>query len=227
MDPSVIVTLSERNSAQVSVVGDVNVPGRYPIQQDSKHLIDIISAAGGPIARPEDLSVTVNRGGSTATIAADRLLANPHFNIHLQPNDVVTVKAERKTYTILGAATKNRAVEFTTNELSLAEALGAGEGLQNRRADKHGVFLYREVPTRMAGSIGGDVTQFDGPTVPTVFQFDMAEPTTLFHTGKFTVQDGDIIFISDSVAEEVNGALSAFTAFVPAPVEYVRAETIN
>lgn len=227
VDPSVIVNLTERNSAQVSVVGDVNVPGRYPIQQDSKHLVDIISAAGGPIVRPEDLVVTVNRGGTTASIAADRLLANPHFNIHLQPNDVITVKAERKTYSILGAATQNRAVSFTTNELTLAEALGEGEGLQNRRADKHGVFVYREVAPAMAGSIGGDMTQFEGATVPTIFQFDMAEPTTLFHAGKFTIQDGDIIYISDSVAEEVNGALSAFTAFIPAPVEYVRAETIN
>ena len=227
VDPSVIVTLSERNSAKVSVVGDVNAPGRYSIKQDSKHLVDIISAAGGPITRPEDLTVTVNRGGSVGTIAADRLLANPHFNIHLQPNDVITVKAERKTYTILGAATKNRAVEFLNNDLSLAEALGAGEGLQNRRADKHGVFLYREVKPSMAKTLGGDMTQLAGSTIPTIFQFDMAEPTTLFHAGKFNMQDGDIIFISDSVAEEVNGALSAFTAFVPAPVEYVRAETIN
>ena len=227
VDPSVIVNLAERNSAQVSVVGDVNSPGRYPITQDSKHIIDIISAAGGPITRPEDLTVTVNRGGSTASIAADRLLANPHFNVHLQPNDVVTVKAERKTYSILGAATRNRAVEFTTNELTLAEALGEGSGLQNRRADKHGVFLYREVAKSVAGSVGGDTSQFAEATVPTIFQFDMAEPTTLFHAGKFTIQDGDIIYISDNIAEEINGALSAFTAFIPAPVEYVRAETIN
>ncbi len=227
VDPSVIVTLAERNSAQVSVIGDVNVPGRYPIQQDSKHLIDIISSAGGPIARPEDLVVSVSRRGKTGTIAADRLLANPQYNIHLQPNDVVTVKSERKTYTILGASEVNSAQDFNRRNLTLAEALGNGGGLQNRRADKNGVFLFREMPAKLASALGADASQFSSDTIPTVFQFDMAEPTTLFHAGKFTIQDGDIIYISDSVTEEVNGALSAFTAFVPAPVEYVRAETIN
>lgn len=227
VDPSVIVTLSERNSAQVSVIGDVNEPGRYPINQDSKHLIDIISAAGGPTGRPEDLTVKLNRRGKTGTVAADRLLANQQYNIHVQANDVVTVSTERKTYTILGASKTNGAVQFSDNELTLAEALGTGGGLQNRRADKKGVFLFREVPLMTATALGANQQDFTSAIVPTVFQFDMSEPTTMFHIGKFQMQDGDIIYISESVAEEINGALSAFTAFVPAPVEYVRAETIN
>ncbi len=227
VEPSVIVNLTERNSAQVNVLGDVTAPGRYPITQDGRHLIDAISAAGGPINRPEDSQVTVDRKGKIGKVAADRLLANPRYNIHLQPNDVITVTSARNIFTVLGASSENQTVTFSKDKLTLAEALGSAGGLQNRRADKSGVFLFREIPTRVAKTLGAGPDQFTGDTVPAVFQFDLAEPTSLFTVGKFIVESGDIIYISESITEEVNGALSAFTAFVPAPVEYVRAETIN
>ena len=227
VDPSVIVTLTERNSAQVSVVGDVNAPGRYAINQTSKHLVDVISAAGGPTARPEELTVTVNRRGTSASISADRLLANPQYNIHLQPNDVVTVRAERRTFTVLGAATQNQTQEFATRDLTVAQALGSSGGLSRQRAERSGVFLFRELSPEMAAAMGADTSLFTGTVVPAIFQFDLEEPTSLFHAAKFPIQDGDILYISDSPNEEVNAAIGAITNFVPAPVEYVRAETIT
>ncbi len=227
VDPSVIVNLSDRRSARVSVLGDVNTPGAYSINQESKHLIDVITLAGGPASRPEDLTVTMSRGGRSGTVNMAQLLANPQYNAHLRPGDVINVEAKRNRYTILGAATQNATTAFAEPNFSVADALGAAGGLLNRRADKEGVFLYREASKQLIEDLGVNTMALQTETAPTIFQFDLSEPTTLFAMGKFQIEEGDILYISDSQTEEVNAAVGALTTFVPAPVEYVRDATIG
>jgi len=189
VDPSVIVNLTDRKSARVSVLGDVIEPGAYSINQDSTHLIDVITLAGGPTGRPEFLNVKLNRGGDEGHISADQLLANPKYNIHIEPGDVITVEKSRRRFTLLGAGAQNGSVDFNDQTLSLAEVLGKSGGLLNRRADRKGVFIFRESSPNVVNSLGANTSKFGAGDIPTVFQFDLT--------------------------------------FVPAPVEYVRAETIN
>ena len=227
IDPSVIVNLTDRKSARVSVLGDINEPGAYSINQDSTHLIDVITLAGGPTGRPEFLNVKVNRGGSEGHISADQLLANPKYNIHLEPGDVITIEGSRRRFTLLGAGAQNASIDFNDQRLSLAEVLGRSGGLLNRRADRKGVFVFRETSPAVVQSLGASIERFGAGDIPTIFQFDLTAPTSIFTLAKFQIENGDIVYISDSPNEEVNAAIGAITAFVPAPVEYVRAETIN
>jgi polysaccharide export outer membrane protein len=50
VNPSVIVNLTDRRSARVSVLGAVNAPGAFSINQESTHLIDALTLAGGQSA---------------------------------------------------------------------------------------------------------------------------------------------------------------------------------
>ena len=227
VDPSVIVNLSDRRSARVSVLGDVNIPGPYSINEESKHLIDVLALAGGPTGRPEDLTISLSRGGKTGSVGVAELLSNPQYNAHLRPGDVINIEAKQNRYTILGATTANATTEFATPDFSLADALGAAGGVLNRRADKEGVFLYREASKQLIESLGVNTMALKTETAPTVFQFDLTQPTTLFTLGKFKIEEGDIIYISDSRVEEINAVVGAITNIVPAPVEYVRDATIG
>lgn len=225
--PSVIVNLTDRKSARVSVLGEVAQPGSFSINQDSQHLVDVITLAGGPTSRPEDLTVSLSRKGSTATVGVDQLLANPKYNVHVRPGDIINVESSRSTYTILGASGNNSTQDFSRATFSLADALGRAGGLQNRQADREGVFLFRETPKSLVASLGADTSNIKTTMAPTIFQFDLSQPTSVFTIAKFQIQDGDIIYISNSRAEEINAAIGAFTNFIPAPVEYVRDATIN
>jgi len=215
VNPSVIVNLTDRRSARVSVIGAMNAPGAFSINQESTHLVDVLTLAGGPSGRVEDLEVTMTRRGQKGTVGFGQLLSNPRYNVHLRPGDVINVELSRKRYTVLGASNTNVTQDFSRSTFSLADALGRAGGLANRRADKRGVFLFREAPKSLVATLGADISAIETDTAPTIFQFDMSAP-----------QNDDVIYISDSAAEEVNAAIGAITAFVPAPVEYVRNATI-
>ena len=226
VNPSVIVNLTDRRSARVSVLGAVNAPGAFSINQESTHLIDVLTLAGGPTERPGDLIVTMSRKGQEASVGLGQLLANPRYNVHLRPSDVINVELSRKRYTVMGASNSNVTQDFSRSTFSLADALARAGGLANRRADKRGVFLFREAPRALIVDLGADVSSIQTLLVPTIFQFDMSEPTSLFTISKFQIESDDVIYISDSATEEVNAAIGAITAFIPAPVEYVRDATI-
>ena len=60
VNPEVQVTLMQVNSRQVSVLGNVNKPGRYPIDNINTRLTDFIAAAGGVAAPCSDLVTVVS-----------------------------------------------------------------------------------------------------------------------------------------------------------------------
>ena len=67
--PQVAVALTTVRSRQVSVLGMVPRPGRYPIEEASMKLPDLIAAAGG-IAAGGAEDVTVMRDGKSQTVNA-------------------------------------------------------------------------------------------------------------------------------------------------------------
>src|SRR4249920_3285749 len=71
-DPQVTVTVLQFNSQQVSVLGHVNRPGRFPLQEGTFYLTDAVALAGG-IAPDGADSVTLlrQRAGKTITLEVD------------------------------------------------------------------------------------------------------------------------------------------------------------
>lgn len=221
VDPSVIVQMVDRRSARVTLVGRVGGSGSVPLNEVDTRLVDVIAAAGGPQGRAEDLVVTVSRRGHTRSLPMSELFENPRYNIHALPGDVISVDTPQRKLVVLGAGGSNQTLRFDEPEVSLAEAMGRIGGLQSRRADRRGVFLYRQVPRATVAGIGADLTGFAGEMIPTVFRFDFREPTVMFTASEFQIADGDILYISDNFNEEVAGVISALSPFVPPPVTLV------
>ena len=85
----------------------------------------------------------------------------------------------------------------------------------NRRADRKGVFIYREVSVEAAKAFGVDVTGFTGPLVPTIFNLDMSQPQSLFAAKDFYMAEDDVIYISDSVNEEIGSVYDVLRPIYP------------
>ncbi len=222
VEPSAIVQLVDRRSARATIVGAVETPGSIALNEVDTRLIDIIAAAGGPTARTEDLELTLSRRGRSASVALNRLFESPALNVAARPGDVISIEASDNKVTVLGAGGQNETLRFDEPGVSVADILGRAGGIDNRRAARQGVFLYRNTPKALVSELGGEATQIPGTDVPTVFRFDFREPSMLFAANGFEVADGDVLYISDNVAEEVNAVVAAVTTFVPAPSEFVR-----
>jgi polysaccharide biosynthesis/export protein len=224
VDPAVIVQMVDRRSARATLVGQVGQTGSVPLNEVDMRLVDLIAAAGGAAGRPEDFRVRLSRRGQTRTIPLDALYAQPRFNIHALPGDVISIEAPDKKLTVVGGGGTNATVRFDEPRVTLTDALGRIGGFQGGAGDRRGIFLYREVPREVAAGFGTDVSNFVGPTVPTIFRFDFREPTILFVTQEFAIADGDVLYLADNINQEVAGVIAAINPFFPAPRRIIERE---
>lgn len=218
VDPSVVVTLSDRQSARVALIGQVAGAGTRAMNAVDTRIIDIIVAGGGPTARPEDLIVTLSRRGKTASVPLNTLYENSRYNISVHPGDVISIDPAYKELVILGA-TGTKRTRFEEADINLSEALADAGGLVERRADRKGVFIYRLEDSRAIDALGVQTGHAAGQRVPTIYQFDFTDPSIFFVTSKFKIRDGDILYVSNSLSDQVSAFISALSPFAPTPRE--------
>ena len=93
-DAHVTVFVQEHNSAKVSIIGQVQKPGRYPYRTDLS-LIEAVAEAGGPTDRAATAIVVVTRhyGGEEASyeVPFKDITLGRESDFPLLPGDVVVV----------------------------------------------------------------------------------------------------------------------------------------
>lgn len=216
VDPTVIVQLVDRQSARVYLTGDVAGGGRVSLNEVDTQLVDIITSAGGPTGRLEDLEVLVSRAGQTFRAPLDDVFSNPGLNLYLRPDDVVTVQPPERKVVVLGA-TGNTTFRFDEPDTTLTELIGQSGGIDNRRANRWGVLVYRRIPRAVAEGLSVDMTSFTGTDIPAIFRFDFTEPTIYFTANSWLVEEGDVLYIADNIFEEISTINSAFNTLLVAP----------
>jgi polysaccharide export outer membrane protein len=203
-NPQVIVTLvsSPRNS--VIVIGEVKSPGRFPLVANSDKLLDAIAAAGGPTKPARDLSLTVVRGGQSATISVETLLQDPAENIRLSPQDQIRVLPAPRKIDVFGAVGKGAEVPIEADTLTLAGALGRIGGLNGQAADARSVLVYRIERPEIAKALGVDFPSLPGLTgVPIIYRVNLRDPSGYFVANKFEVVANDLIYVPTADVAEL------------------------
>jgi polysaccharide export outer membrane protein len=153
-DPQVTVSIAEYRSQPVSVLGAVASPGVHQLQ-GNKTLFEVLSMAGGlradaghsikitrriewgAIPLPTAANDSTGRF-SVAEVSVRSILDanNPHENIRICPNDVISVPRADMIY-VVGAV--KRAGGFVLNEresLTVLQALSLAEGLDTTAAPR-------------------------------------------------------------------------------------------
>jgi polysaccharide export outer membrane protein len=203
-EPEVIVDFEAPRTQTVTVSGDVKKPGRWSILDDIRTVVDAINAAGGPsgggsqLAVPANqLEVVVRRDGQVILRAQlSDLLAGA--DIPVQKGDEIVVRSNPRVYTVLGAVLKSGNVEMTKANLSLLEALGNVGGLQDQRANKTGVYVFRM----------GDL--LNNPTARArVFRLDLYQPVSVFVAQQFGVQARDVVYVTNAPLYEYDKLLNS------------------
>jgi polysaccharide export outer membrane protein len=136
--PQVTVALTAVRSRQVSVLGLVVRPGRFPLEEAHVKVPDIIAAAGG-IAAGGANTVTVIRAGEPKHVSAlDK-------SFELKGGDTVYVDRAPVFY-IYGEVTRSGAYPVTPN-LTVMQAISVGGGITPRGSE-------RRVKLRRTGADG-------------------------------------------------------------------------
>jgi polysaccharide export outer membrane protein len=126
-NPQVNVALTTLRSRQVSLLGMVARPGRYPLDETSSQLADVIAAAGGVLPTGSE-TLTVTRDGKEQKV---ELLGK---GFRLEGGETIYVERAPVFY-IYGEVTRAGAYRVEPN-MSVMQAIAAGGGITPRGSDR-------------------------------------------------------------------------------------------
>lgn len=127
-EASVNIMVLQYRSQQVTVIGQVTRPGKYPLQRRS-NVIDLIATAGGITPSGADTVVLIRGDSARATLSLNDLATNSGLdgNVPVQNGDTIYVNRAPVFY-IYGEVQRPGAYRLERN-MTMVQALSAGGGL--------------------------------------------------------------------------------------------------
>jgi polysaccharide biosynthesis/export protein len=143
--PQVTVMLMQVRAHQASVLGQVNRPGRYPLEQAGMRLSDLLAIAGGVSVGGADVIVlSGTRAGAPLRIEVDLPLLFAAGGRDKDPlvenGDVIWVDRQPLVY-IYGEVQRPGPLRLE-RDMTLMQALASGGGLSARGTEK-GIRVHR------------------------------------------------------------------------------------
>jgi polysaccharide export outer membrane protein len=148
LNPQVTVVMTELRSRQVSVLGQVNKPGRYALEGNSSKLTDILALAGGVSAVGADkVSIVLTRDGKMEKLEIDVAAmvrsGDLSKNVDIQNGDTIYVQRAPVFY-IYGEVRRAGSYRFEDN-MTVMQAVSVGGGF-TERANERAVNISRRTP---------------------------------------------------------------------------------
>ena len=139
VNPQVTVQLTTVRSRQVAVLGEVMKPGKYPLDDNSSRLTDILALAGGVTPAASDtVTVLVARGDKMekheVDVSAMARNGSLKSNMEIQGGDTIYVQRAPVFY-IYGEVQKAGSYRLQTN-MSVMQALSVGGGVTPRGTER-------------------------------------------------------------------------------------------
>ncbi len=203
IEPQAIVSVTANESRLVTVTGDVEKAARVPLNTGSERLMDAIALAGGARGRPDDSFVRLTRGARSQEMLLSKLANSPRNNVPLQPGDQIFMYQNPQKYVALGASMTNSEVNFASDNLTLSEAMGRAGGLDDKRSDPAGVFVFRYESADVYRRIGGNIPAGDGE-VPLVYRLDLKKPDSFLAAQRFPIKNKDVVYFANSPSTELS-----------------------
>lgn len=156
-DPQVSVVLEALKSRQISVLGAVKTPGRFPLDARLSTL-DALALAGG-VTDAGSLEVVLLRpsGGQTLRYDLDvsSLLSGQGPGVELAPGDTIYVPEAPKFY-IYGEVQRPNAYPIREGSLTVMQAISLGGGLTDRGSDSR-IQIRRESGDGQVRTLSADL----------------------------------------------------------------------
>jgi polysaccharide export outer membrane protein len=172
------VSRAKRIERTANVIGEVKRPGPIPLERQGITSMDLLAASGGPTESEHLYKYILRRSGRD--YAFDYLGFRQHA-FPVETGDLLTVTSDvANRFYVMGAIKKATTVPFPVPSPTLADALGAASGFDERRSDPSGVFIFRK----------GNPDQ--------IFTLNLKEPGALFLTQRFPIRGEDLVYVTEA-----------------------------
>jgi protein involved in polysaccharide export with SLBB domain len=172
------VARSGRIANTANVVGEVKSPGPVPLERGKIDSLDLLAASGGPRDSEHLYKYTLRRNGKDYVFDYQGFRQRP---FPVEEGDLLTVTTDTSNrFYVMGAINRPTIVPFPVAAPTLADALAASLGLDERRSDPSGVFVFRK----------GEPDK--------VYTVDLKDPTAMLLTQRFAIKGEDMIYVTEA-----------------------------
>lgn len=198
----VTVTVKEVHSRRVRIVGAVRAPGGFDLKRDWR-VFDLIAAAGGLSAKPEQVTARIIRGGALVPVNVPEAMHAPQgsANLLLERDDLMLLDEQpvvKRQAQVVGQVARPSLYDLEPDATLLQVLAQAGN------------------PTDKAALSRAYVLR-DGTQIPVNLYTFLAEGKPDDGVTKFRMQAGDVVFIPAQEARfSVQGQVGK-PAFYPYP----------